>query len=97
MWLLFQAPEGVLGCAPQGFTIRRAFNINLRKAFQVTATPTPIHMHMPAGSPLQQQQQLVQHPSRGLSGLAGCWYGLHAGTLAACRANMSMYQGNPTW
>jgi hypothetical protein len=35
MWLLFQAPEGVLQAAPEGFTIRRAFNINLRKAFQV--------------------------------------------------------------
>jgi hypothetical protein len=47
MWLLFQAPEGVLGCAPQGFTIRRAFNINLRKAFQVM--PAQIrHLHVHA-------------------------------------------------
>jgi hypothetical protein len=35
LWLLFQAPDGELQSAPQGFTIRRAFNINLRKAFQV--------------------------------------------------------------
>jgi hypothetical protein len=35
MWLLFQAPDGVLQCVPEGFTIRRAFNINLRKGFQV--------------------------------------------------------------
>lgn len=35
MWLLFQAPDGVLQAAPEGFTIRRAFSINLRKAFQV--------------------------------------------------------------
>jgi hypothetical protein len=35
MWLLFQAPDGELQTAPQGFTIRRAFKINLRRAFQV--------------------------------------------------------------
>jgi len=36
MWLLFQAPEGVLQAAPEGFSVRRAFSINLRKAFQVS-------------------------------------------------------------
>lgn len=37
MWLLFQAPEGVLQAAPEGFSVRRAFSINLRKAFQVSS------------------------------------------------------------
>ena len=35
MFLLFEAPEGGLPSTPDGFVPKRAFNINLRKAFQV--------------------------------------------------------------
>jgi hypothetical protein len=35
MWLLFQAPPAGLACAPAGFSIKRSFSLNLRKAFQV--------------------------------------------------------------
>eukprot|EP00878_Enallax_costatus_P018716 GHUV01019719.1.p4 GENE.GHUV01019719.1~~GHUV01019719.1.p4 ORF type:complete len:109 (+),score=40.21 GHUV01019719.1:1377-1703(+) len=41
MFLLFEAPEGGLSAAPDGFVPKRAFYINLRKAFQVLGALIP--------------------------------------------------------
>lgn len=41
MFLLFQCPEGSIPTAPEGFMAKRAFNINLRKAFQVNIDLDP--------------------------------------------------------
>eukprot|EP00878_Enallax_costatus_P005311 GHUV01005578.1.p1 GENE.GHUV01005578.1~~GHUV01005578.1.p1 ORF type:complete len:154 (+),score=66.13 GHUV01005578.1:1377-1838(+) len=41
MFLLFEAPEGGLSAAPDGFVPKRAFYINLRKAFQVNINFDP--------------------------------------------------------